>query len=532
MNLDWGLKALASDDIVYLSKFVKIIRELNNNDEVVELDEELPFVSHTRKRTFLGMPKCRKILALEWLTNDQVGQHSGLGGAKNDLGGDQNNDGAENAINGDDTVGCGNDNVGYGDENAGSGDKNEVTSDDNAVSGDENEASGNDNAASVDENDAGSDDNDNVEGVENIVNSEHIIDQVDVNMEWFRFTSNSDDKRDTIGHSLRPQLNINEDDLEVIDYYEFESDLDEDDIGSTRRTALRKLRKKGNASNESGIVNHFFLGQEFAFRAKPKAEETLKGDVELQYRMLRDYVMELKKCNPNTTVKIDVYRDEDPDSNIKKFRRIYVSLGALKDRSRAGGRYLLGLDGDFMKAPYQGQLFTAVSVDANNRIYHVTYGIVESESLDLWLWFCVRHICKNINLTWRGGAYKLMLWNCATATTIVQFNKGMDVSKSYNIKAYERLKKIPAEHQSRSHFSDWKASQKEEEKCCRTDELVRGVKLSKKGSTVKCTNYKEKGHNKRGCKKTTGGRSAGAAASASGSQAASDTATQRELAAN
>ncbi|GJX67579.1 mutator type transposase [Tanacetum coccineum] len=500
-----------------------------------------------------------------------------------------------------------------------------ASGEDNAASGDENEASGEDHAASGDENYATADENDNVDGVEDIVDDEHIIDQVDVNMEGFRFTANSDE-RDTI----RPQVNINEDDLEVIDYDEFESELDEDDIGSTRRAALRKLRKKvkerikaysvesrrnveivkndnvrvrarcvgivpsmddgtmessigkrsdkGNhvkqkdsdkakkgknvisevvddkykcqwsvyvAKAENGkwlvrtlnkehiclhsrkvkhctstflskhVTDLVHLNPEIpikalqdqmqkqfqvgiskhkAFRAKAKAEETLKGDAELQYGMLRDYVMELQKCNPNTTVKIDVYRDEDADSNTKKFRRIYVCLGALKDGFKAGGRDLIGLDGAFMKAPYEGQLLTAVSVDANNGIYPVAYGIVESESLDSWLWFlsalgddldlhinsnftfitdrqkgllpaikrlfpsaehryCVRHICENMNLTWRGGAYKEMLWNCATATTITQFNRGMEVLKSYNINAYEWLQKIPAEHWSRSHFS-------------------------------------------------------------------------------
>ena len=58
-----------------------------------------------------------------------------------------------------------------------------------------------------------------------------------------------------------------------------------------------------------------------------------------------------------------------------------------------------------------------------------------------------------MRLTWRGGEYKEMLWKCATATTVVEFNKGMDVLKAYNIKAYEWLQKIPAEHWSRSHFS-------------------------------------------------------------------------------
>ncbi|GKC11130.1 hypothetical protein Tco_1007912 [Tanacetum coccineum] len=56
------------------------------------------------------------------------------------------------------------------------------------------------------------------------------------------------------------------------------------------------------------------------------------------------------------------------------------------------------------------------------------------------------------------------------------------------------------------------------------DELVKGVKLSKKGSTVTCSNCKGKGHNKRGCKASVRGRAAGA----SGTQAASVTATQQE----
>ncbi|GKG55499.1 hypothetical protein Tco_0572139, partial [Tanacetum coccineum] len=67
----------------------------------------------TRKRKFLGIPKCRKTLAIEWLSNDQVGKHSGLGGAEN--------------------------------------------------------ASDEDNAASGDENYATADENDNVDGVEDIV---------------------------------------------------------------------------------------------------------------------------------------------------------------------------------------------------------------------------------------------------------------------------------------------------------------------------------------------------------------------------
>ena len=124
-----------------------------------------------------------------------------------------------------------------------------------------------------------------------------------------------------------------------------------------------------------------------AFRAKSKAVEEAKGDESVQYSILRDYVMELKRANPNTTVKIDVYREEDPECKTRIFRRIYVCLGALKEGFKAGGRELLGLDGAFMRGSYNGQLLTAVSVDANNGIYPVAYGIVESENLHSWKWW-------------------------------------------------------------------------------------------------------------------------------------------------
>nr|GEV07156.1 hypothetical protein [Tanacetum cinerariifolium] len=44
-----------------------------------------------------------------------------------------------------------------------------------------------------------------------------------------------------------------------------------------------------------------------AFKAKAKAHIHLRGDDNVQYSLLRDYVHELKMCNPNTSLKIDVY---------------------------------------------------------------------------------------------------------------------------------------------------------------------------------------------------------------------------------
>ncbi|GJX02028.1 hypothetical protein Tco_0185941 [Tanacetum coccineum] len=129
---------------------------------------------------------------------------------------------------------------------------------------------------------------------------------------------------------------------------------------------------------------HVSLSKHKAFRAKAKAQVHLRGDVEIQYSLLRDYANELQRCNSDTTVKIDVYGEEDHEKPTRMFRRIYVCLGALKRGFKESGRELLGLDGAFMRGQYFGQMLTAVGVDANNGIYLVAYGIVESVNQYSW----------------------------------------------------------------------------------------------------------------------------------------------------
>ncbi|GJW27030.1 mutator type transposase [Tanacetum coccineum] len=216
---------------------------------------------------------------------------------------------------------------------------------------------------------------------------------------------------------------------------------------------------------------HVSVSKHKEFREKAKAHVHLRGDVKVQYSLLRDYANELQRCNPDTTVKIDVY-------------------GGFKE----GGRELLALDGAFMRGQYPGRMLTTVGVDANNGICLVAYGIVEPKNQYSWTWFlkcladdfdlftnsnftfitdrqkglvptisklfpsaeykfCVRHINENMNLTWKGGDYKEMLWRCATSITVVKFQKNMNDLKDYNKKAYEWLSKIPPEHWSRAYFS-------------------------------------------------------------------------------
>ncbi|GJT57272.1 mutator type transposase [Tanacetum coccineum] len=272
------------------------------------------------------------------------------------------------------------------------------------------------------------------------------------------------------------------------------------EVGLSKAEGLQNELKKWAYEMSSGRAKcqakKFEVGvsKQKVFRAKKMAYERVVGSYSQQYAQLRDYCMELKEKNPNTTVKIEVEPPEDPDSEERKFKRIYICLGPLKDGFKAGGRDFLGLDGCFLSGPYPGQILTAVGVDPNNGIYPLAYAVVESESKDSWKWFldclgddlelfrnsnftfisdrqkgvipaiaenfpnaehrfCLKHIYDNMKLSWRGKFYKEMLWKCATASTIQKFDKRMEEMKNHNLEAYEWLRKIPPQHWARSHFT-------------------------------------------------------------------------------
>ncbi|KAK9050240.1 hypothetical protein SSX86_030792 [Deinandra increscens subsp. villosa] len=176
-----------------------------------------------------------------------------------------------------------------------------------------------------------------------------------------------------------------------------------------------------------------------AFRAKALAKKEVYGDYIAQYALLRDYVNELKSKNPGTTVKIEVEPTVDPDISTRRFKRIYICLGALKNGFKAIGRELLGLDGAFMKGPFPGQILSAVGIDPNNSIYPVCYAIVEAESLSSWTWF-LECLGEDLELTERSDF------------TFVS-DRQKDLIPAMAKDAHEWLSKIPPEHWSRSHFS-------------------------------------------------------------------------------
>ncbi|GKA03366.1 mutator type transposase [Tanacetum coccineum] len=292
---------------------------------------------------------------------------------------------------------------------------------------------------------------------------EHVVQEVEVNMGYFNFQV-EDASTGTDGNMIpvAPKVNLTEDNIEVLDFDSLESDLE--DVPENDRSFLARnlVTYKVPGPNVDNAVKGKIVNED-AEEDKITCPWLLylsKGDKgkwrlwKIQYALLRDYVMELKRCNPDTTVKIDVYGEEDPESPTRLFRRIYVCLGALKKGFREGGRELLGLDGAFMRGRddfdlYSNSNFTFITDRQKGLLPTLEKLFPHAEHK-----YCVRHIYENMNLILgKESEYKEMLWKCASSTTTVLFEKNMQELKDFNKKAYEWLKKIPAEHWSRAYFS-------------------------------------------------------------------------------
>ncbi|KAL0295124.1 UNVERIFIED_CONTAM: hypothetical protein Sradi_6850900 [Sesamum radiatum] len=106
----------------------------------------------------------------------------------------------------------------------------------------------------------------------------------------------------------------------------------------------------------------------------------IQGSPSEQYALLWDYVDEIKRSNPGSTVILGTLQEYG--HNI--FDRFYVCLQALRLNFLAGCRPLIFVDGCHLKEPYGGLLLSAVAIDTNNNFFPVCYAVVWQENRDTW----------------------------------------------------------------------------------------------------------------------------------------------------
>jgi hypothetical protein len=81
-----------------------------------------------------------------------------------------------------------------------------------------------------------------------------------------------------------------------------------------------------------------------------------------------------------------ILQDDPSDIGSRYLIRMFWSFGQCIEAFRYC-RHVLCVDGTFLSGKYHAKLLTAITMDANNQIFPVTFAYVESENNDSWLWF-------------------------------------------------------------------------------------------------------------------------------------------------
>ena len=106
-------------------------------------------------------------------------------------------------------------------------------------------------------------------------------------------------------------------------------------------------------------------------RIRAKALHAIIGEYKGQFGQIRDYLYELCKKNPSTTIKVKTFKDGDD----RVFKFLYICLRILKMDFLDGCKRVISLDACFLKSHWNGQVFVAVGRDANNQMYALAWGV-------------------------------------------------------------------------------------------------------------------------------------------------------------
>lgn len=227
------------------------------------------------------------------------------------------------------------------------------------------------------------------------------------------------------------------------------------------------------------------------YRAKAYALQLIYGTLKEQYTRIYDYGVELMRCNPGSTVKIQIEDD--------LFKRMYICFGACKTDFIKYCRPLIGMDGCHLKGPTCGILLVAIGVDGNNALYPLAYAVVKGENNDSWSWFielvkedigfqnshswcfitdkqkglmpaldelcpnlehrcCVRHLYNNFKLKHKGLELKEKMYECARETIVAEFEEQMKEMKKLDRDVFNWFADKPQRQWSKSHFDTFAKS--------------------------------------------------------------------------
>ncbi|PHT34340.1 hypothetical protein CQW23_26140 [Capsicum baccatum] len=118
-----------------------------------------------------------------------------------------------------------------------------------------------------------------------------------------------------------------------------------------------------------------------AYRAKKRGLQAIYGSFEEGYCLLPAYCEQIKKTNPGSHA--EVFK-AGSDS---RFQRFFISYYASFHGFLNGCLPVFCLGGIQLKSKYLGTLLSATSFDADGGVFSLSFGVVDEENDDSWMWF-------------------------------------------------------------------------------------------------------------------------------------------------
>ncbi|XP_057774503.1 uncharacterized protein LOC130993584 [Salvia miltiorrhiza] len=213
------------------------------------------------------------------------------------------------------------------------------------------------------------------------------------------------------------------------------------------------------------------VGRDRLYRARTTGQEMMRGSVEGHYALLRRYVAELMRVDPEGTYRLSLGEES-------VFKGLYIGHSALRHGFKKSCRPIIGLDGCFLKTYLGGILLAAVGKDGNNQMFPLAWAVVEVENESCWNWFleillqdlgitdgngwsfisdqqkglmnavsklaplaehrnCARHVYMNWKKQHKGTSLKNIFWGIVKSTYEQEYKLKLEELKAENVAAYE-----------------------------------------------------------------------------------------------
>jgi hypothetical protein len=226
------------------------------------------------------------------------------------------------------------------------------------------------------------------------------------------------------------------------------------------------------------------LGYNKAWRAREIALGLARGSPDESFTILPSYCHMLEMKNPGMVTFIDI-------DALNRFKYFFMALGPSIEGFKSCIRPVVAVDGTFLKCKHQGTLFIATSLDGNNQVYPLAFGIGDSENDQSWHWFftklhgligeisdlvfisdrnssiakaaagvfpnslhgiCMYHLGQNMKAKFKGVEVHDIFYKCSKAYRVVEFNQIMRQIRGIDASVAQYLNEADPTKWARSHF--------------------------------------------------------------------------------